>query len=122
MVGAPLWDLHQLIKEFSPKDIGVAFDIHHAMVEGGLSWQVQFKLLESHLGAVYVKDFKWQDGKVQEVPLGQGRVDAKFFSMLKQSSFKGPISLHVEYLDHSQDREVITAAFKRDLATLKSWL
>ncbi len=119
MVGAPLWDIYGLIKDFNPKEVALAFDIYHATVEGGLSWPIQFSLVKSHLGAVFVKDFVWENGKVKNVPLGEGVVDKRFFSMLKQADFAGPISLHVEYLDHSRDKKVLADAFVKDLATLR---
>ncbi len=123
MVGAPLWDIYQLIKGFDPKTIGIAFDIMHATVEGGKSWPIQFNLIKSHLAAVYVKDFKWVDGKVQNMPLGKGQVDPQYFAMVKKSGFSGPVSVHVEYLDGKKnDRAALAAAFTRDLATVKTLL
>jgi len=122
MVGAPLWDLYELIKEFSPREIAVAFDIRHAAVEGGLSWPVQFKLLQPQLGSVFVKDYRWENGKVLNVPLGQGQVDRKFFAMLKSAPFSGPISLHVEYFSGEPDKTALTDAFRRDFVTLRSWI
>ncbi len=122
MVGAPLWDLYSLIKEHDPRDLAFAYDIRHATVEGGLSWPVQFNLIKTHLGAVCVKDFVWEKGKVKNVPLGEGVVDKKFFSMLKETNFSGPISVHVEYLERSKDKKILGEAFQKDLATLKSWL
>ncbi len=122
MVGAPLWDIYSIIKDFDPKQIAVAFDIRHATVEGGLSWPIQFHLVKSHIGAVFVKDSAWENDKVKNVPLGQGMVDKKFFPLLKEINFTGPISLHVEYLDRSKDKNVLAEAFKKDLATLKSLL
>jgi len=122
MVGAPLWDIYSLIKDFDPKEIALAYDIRHATVEGGLSWPLQFNLVKSHIGAVFVKDFVWENGKVKNVPLGEGAVDKKFFAMLKEIDFAGPISLHVEYLDRSKDKKVLAEAFRKDLATLKSLL
>src|SRR4051812_41865191 len=50
MVGAPLWDIYSLIKDFDPKEIALAYDIRHATVEGGLSWPIQFNLVKSHIG------------------------------------------------------------------------
>jgi sugar phosphate isomerase/epimerase len=122
MVGAPIWDIYSLIKDFDPKEIALAYDIRHATVEGGLSWPIQFNLMKSHIGAVFVKDSAWENGKVKNVPLGEGMVDKKFFTMLKEMNFSGPVSLHVEYLDHSKDKKVLGEAFKKDLATLKSLL
>ena len=122
MVGAPLWDLYSIIKEHDSRDVAFAYDIRHATVEGGLSWPIQFNLIKSHLGAVCVKDFIWEKGKVKNVPLGEGVVDKKFFSMLKETNFNGPISVHVEYLEHSKDKKALRIAFQKDLATVKSWL
>lgn len=120
-VGATLWDLHSLIKDVPVEEIGVAFDIRHATVEAGLSWPVLFNLARPHLGAVYVKDFRWNGRKPENAPLGQGQVDPKFISILKQSQFRGPISLHVEYLQR-EGVEPNVVALKDDLATLRSWL
>jgi sugar phosphate isomerase/epimerase len=121
LVGAPVWDIYGLIKQFDPKTIGMGFDIHHAMVEGGLSWPIQFKLIAPSLAAVYVKDFVWEKGEVKDVPLGQGRVDPKFIPMVREVGFTGPLCLHVEYLEGKKE-DVLTEAFSRDLATLRSWL
>jgi sugar phosphate isomerase/epimerase len=104
------------------KDLAIAFDIRHATVEGGLSWPLQFQLAEPHLGAVYVKDFIWdKNRKPVNVPLGTGHVDPRFFSLLKQSPFSGPISLHVEYLPKAGVAPNIKA-LKTDLATLRKLL
>jgi len=121
-VGAPVWDLQRLMANHPVKDLAIAFDIRHATVEGGLSWPLQFQLSQSHLGAVYVKDFTWdKNRKPVNVPLGTGHVDTRFFSLLKESPFTGPISLHVEYLPKAGVAANITA-LKNDLATLRKLL
>jgi sugar phosphate isomerase/epimerase len=111
-----------LIKDFAPQDLGLAYDIRHAQVEGGLSWPTHFNLVKSHIAAVCVKDFAWEGGKVKTVALGQGQVDAKVLQMVKASNFSGPISLHVEYGEASQDRKFFADAFRQDFATLRGWL
>ena len=123
-LGAPLWDLREILKEISPADIGVAYDIRHATVEGGLSWPITFKMIQPHLDTVYVKDARWEAKRPQNVPLGEGIVDPKFFQLLRQSEFQGPISLHEEYLDHRRPELVPEhfAAIKKDLRTLRGWL
>jgi L-ribulose-5-phosphate 3-epimerase UlaE len=78
--------------------------------------------VKSHIGAVFVKDCVCENGKIKNVPLGEGMVDKKFFAMLKEMNFAGPISIHVEYLDRSKDKMVLAEAFRKDLATLKLWL
>jgi len=122
--GAPIWDLYTAIKDIPVSEIGMALDIGHATVEGGQSWPVQCSLMRPHLRAVYVKDFVWRGRDVQWVPLGEGRVDPRYFASLRQSKFTGPISLHIEYLDDkdAQRTEKYLAAFERDIKTLKTWL
>lgn len=123
-LGAPIWDLRYVLQDIDPKQLGVAYDIRHATVEGGQSWPLTFNMIRPHIDMVYVKDFAWNDDKVENVPLGQGRVDPKFFAMLKESGFVGPVSLHEEYIDHRDPALVPDhlAAMKSDLATLKGWM
>lgn len=121
-LGAPVWDIYGLIKTFDPRVIGIGFDIQHAMIEGGLDWRIQFRLVQSHLEVVYVKDFVWDKAEVKEVPLGEGIVDRKFFPMVRETEFNGPICLHVEYLEGKKNQDALEVAFRKDLATLKSLL
>jgi sugar phosphate isomerase/epimerase len=121
-VGAAVWDIYGLIKNFDSRTIGIGFDIQHAMIEGGLDWRIQFKLVQSHLEVVYVKDFVWEKNEVKEVPLGEGMVDRKFFPLLRDTGFSGPICLHVEYLEGKKNQDEMEHAFGKDLATLRSLL
>lgn len=123
-VGAPVWDIYELIHDLPPAQVALAFDIRHATVEGGLSWPIEFNLVQSHMAMVYVKDFVWDGRKPKNVPLGEGAVDPRFFKMLKATPFAGPISLHMEYFDHldpavAKQREQAVA---NDLITLKKLL
>lgn len=124
MLGSALWDLQRVLDGISPDEIGVAYDIRHATVEGGMSWPVTFRMIQPHLNTVYVKDFVWDEVKPKNVPLGEGRVSPTFFKLLAETGFKGPISLHEEYLDHRLPELVPQhlAAMKQDLATLRNWL
>ena len=118
-VGAPIWDLRYLMQNYSPEDLGIAFDIRHATVEGGLAWPLHFRLAMPHLGAIYVKDFSWQKNrKPKNVPLGTGRIDPKFFAQARSTGFSGPLSLHVEYLPEAGLAPNVSA-LKTDLATLR---
>lgn len=121
MVGAGLWDIMSLLRDHDAKEVALAFDIRHATVEAGQSWPTVFQLVKAHIGVAYFKDFVWEEDKLRNVPLGEGRVDKKYGAMLKESGFSGPISLHVEY-GAGQDRQVFAAAFRKDFATLRNWL
>jgi sugar phosphate isomerase/epimerase len=80
-----------------------------------------YNAVRPHIGAVFVKDFDWRGRRAEHVPLGDGRVDREFFQMLERDDFRGPISLHVEYLGDA-DASANLAALQRDLATLRGWL
>lgn len=123
-LGAPLWDLKQLLEDIDVTEIGVAYDIRHAVAEGGKSWPITFNMIRPHVDTVYVKDFVWEGKKLKNVPLGSGLIPGEFFSLLSASKFSGPISLHEEYLDHKKPELVPDhlAAIKKDLAQLKMWL
>lgn len=125
--GAALWDLREVLKDVDPADAAVAFDIRHAVVEGGLSWPTEFHLIRPHFGMVYCKDFIWEEAspKPRNVPLGTGRVDyPKFFSMLEKSDYTGPISLHMEYKDHRDPKLLPESieAIRADLQSLRNLL
>lgn len=135
-LGAPLWDVWTLVNELDSRWIGCQFDIRHATAMGGDSWPVQFGLLASHTNMIVAKDFSWniQNGsaEAENVPLGEGTVDfERYFDMLREVSFSGPISLHLEYPlgGANRGREEITIsgdevrqAMKRDFETLRSML
>ena len=135
-VGAPLWDLHLLLKDLDPRWIGSQYDIRHATVEGGTSWPTTLRLLAPHVNTLVAKDFLWteSEGKwqTQNCPLGEGMVDwPQYFSTLDREKVMVPFSLHLEYpiggAEHGNrkltaDKDVVIKAMHRDLSTLKTWL
>lgn len=101
-VGAPIWDLYQILEGRSPEWIGCQYDIRHAVVEGGYSWELGLKLIRPFIKTIVIKDFRWgkENGKWKPVntPLGEGMVDfGSYFSLLKKYNINVPISLHFEY-------------------------
>jgi sugar phosphate isomerase/epimerase len=120
-VGATVWDFQELIEDIPLAEIGFAFDIRHATVEAGMSWPVLQSVAEPHMGAVCVKDFRWGESRAENVPLGEGRVERRFFRRLKQAGFAGPVSLHIEYLQQAGVEPNIEA-MGHDLVTLRKWL
>jgi sugar phosphate isomerase/epimerase len=121
IVGATVWDFYGLMEPLPASQIDFAFDIRHATIEAGLAWPAVYNAVKSRVAAIYVKDFDWRGRQAQHVPLGEGRVDRNFFKTLGRDDFRGPISLHVEYLGGSGAKENL-AALTRDLATLRGWL
>lgn len=135
-VGAPVWDLWELLQGLDPQHLGSQYDIKHATAEGGYSWPLGFKLIHPYIRTIDLKDFMWvkKDGKleVQSVPLGEGMVDfQRFFSLIKAYKVQGPISLHLEYPLGGAENGAkkltipggnVIAAMQQDLTTLRGWL
>ena len=132
-VGAPLWDLWQLIEGLDPRYMGCQFDIRHATVEGGQTWPLNLRLMSKHINTLAIKDFLWQkrDNQWQTLncPLGQGQVDYDgYLKLLKKLSIACPISIHYEYdlggANHGATKltigkEKLFAAVRADLQFLK---
>ncbi len=133
LVGASTWEIWQLLQTAQSSHMGVQYDIRHATVEGGLSWENGLRLLHKNIKILAIKDFVWarENGKwvVKNVPLGEGMVDFKrYFGLLKQYGVQVPISMHYEYdlggAEHGSktpkvDKKVIYDAMKRDLVKVK---
>jgi sugar phosphate isomerase/epimerase len=138
VVGASIWDLYILLKDFDPTSVAVNYDIGHATVEGGFGgWINSFNICGPYVRGIAVKDFLWaKNGRGQWAPawkpLGEGMVRLpEFFSMVAKSSFAGPLQLHFEYPLAGADtgkakltgsKEEVFATMKKDLGQLRSYL
>lgn len=124
--GAPIWDIYSLMQEYQPEQFSFCYDIFHATVEGGMQWPLSAALTSTHWGAIYFKDFQWQGRKAEGCPLGQGQVSPEFAKLLKKQGYKGPISLHVEYLKGDPKDPAVLKEFReahlRDFKVLKDWM
>lgn len=136
VLGSSFWEVKKILETVDPRYFGSQYDIRHAMVEGGNSWQNGLQLLEPNIKTIVLKDFKW--GKVNgkweaiNVPVGEGMVDFdKYFKLLKHYKLKPPVSLHIEYdLGGAEqgkhkitvDKKIVFDAIKRDLKSVqKLW-
>jgi sugar phosphate isomerase/epimerase len=124
-VGAPVWDMALLMRDYKPSELAWCFDIMHATIEGSLSWPVELNLVRDHICVANFKNFRWEGRGHKDVPLGDGVVGKDYVDMLKATNFSGPMSLHVEYLQGNVKDEgylpKAIAATRRDLNILKSW-
>ena len=68
-VGGDLNELYDIIKDFDPKQIGVAFDLGHAIIMHGDGWRQHFEKLKDHIRVVYIKDVR---RPATFVPFGEG--------------------------------------------------
>jgi sugar phosphate isomerase/epimerase len=135
-VGAPIWDIWELLCDFDPLWIGCQFDIRHATVEGGHSWPIDLQLMEPYIHTLVIKDFKWEQVKgtwrISNTPIGEGMVKFdQFFEKVKELKIGGPITIHFEYpmtkkpesqLEKKAVKSQVVKAMKKDLAALKSLL
>ncbi|MDO8992830.1 sugar phosphate isomerase/epimerase [Daejeonella sp.] len=133
LAGASIWELWEILKNADQRNMGVQYDIRHAVVEGGMSWKNGLNLIHPHVKILAIKDCIWlkKNGSwvVENVPLGEGMVDFKaYFKMLKEFNIQVPVSLHYEYpmggAEHgassiSTDKQIIFAHMKRDLLKLQ---
>lgn len=137
--GSPLWDLWTILKDLDAEWIGSQFDVMHAQVEGGNTWQLGLKLLKSYVKTIDIKDFIWArpepgqaSWKTQVVPIGEGMVDyKKYLSLLKEYQLNGPFSMHFEYplggvengaKQITVSRDEVMKAMKRDLGLFRGML
>ena len=135
-VGASMWDLAQLLEGEDPESVSVNYDIGHATVEGGFGgWIHSLRLLAPRIRGVALKDFLWARNPRGEWrpawrPAGGGMVDfPRFFALLKESGFAGPLQVHIEYplggADTGQPkltlpREQVLAAMEKDARALRA--
>lgn len=132
-IGGSMWEIKKLLELANLDAFGVQYDIRHAVVEGGLSWENGLKLLQKHIKTIVVKDFKWGEvnGKWKpiNVPLGEGMVDFNsYFKLLKKYHINVPVSLHCEYdLGGAErgskiisiDKKEVYKSISNDLITVK---
>jgi sugar phosphate isomerase/epimerase len=135
-VGAPVWDIWELIRDFPIESISNQFDIRHAVTEGSSSWQLSLRLMSKNIGSLAIKDFTWDisNGKARavSVPLGEGIVDFDlFFSLIYEYGIAVPLTLHVEYplLERGEDnlsllqkQKIIAAKLKKDVDFIRQHL
>jgi len=123
-LGGNVGELHEIVREFDPAEIGVAFDIGHALIVHGDDWRSLFERIKSHLKIAYVKDAKRAGGWV---PFGGGGVgQTGYFKLLKQLGYRAPISLHIEFdwtdKGKSKTRAALIRALKESTRVLRQWL
>jgi sugar phosphate isomerase/epimerase len=123
-LGGNLAELRELTAGFDPAQIGIAFDIGHALIVHGDDWKSHFEKIKSHLKVAYVKDAsragRW-------VPFGQGDVgQSGYFKMLKEIGYNASISLHIEFdwsdKGKSKTRPALLKALKDSARVLRRWL
>ncbi len=122
-LGGDLAEMAAIMEGFDPDQVGVAFDLGHAIVVHGDGWQEHFERLKSHVKVAYVKDVRRPN---QFVAFGEGEFEkTDWFKRLKRMGYSAPFSVHVEYdwagKGNPKTREALVAALKRCAAALRRW-
>jgi sugar phosphate isomerase/epimerase len=147
VVGAAIWDLLYVLKDFDPAQVGFHFDLGHMTLGGGNgTWELNLRAAAPYIAGVAVKDSIFavsvappaagrgsampNGWRVQQVPLGQGLDNLpRLAAILQEIEFSGPLEIQAEYpnggAESAQDkitlpREQVLGAMKRDLAALRA--
>jgi sugar phosphate isomerase/epimerase len=132
-VGSSIWEVKKLLEFVDSAYFGSQYDIRHAMVEGGLSWENGLKLIKNNIKTIVLKDFKWSKingvWTVVDTPIGEGMVDFDtYFKLLKKYHINVPVSLHIEYdlgtenfdrLTSTEQENLMYKAMRKDVTTIK---
>ncbi len=123
-LGGDLNDMREIVSDFDPAQVGVAFDIGHAIIVHKEEWRPRFEALKSHIRVAYVKDAKMTG---RWVPFGEGDVGhLGYFKLLKEMGYNAPISMHIEFdwteKGKTKNREALVKALKESAGVLKKWL
>jgi len=124
--------LFELIRDFSPQEVGAYVDTLHMAKEGGLDgWRQGLDILAPWISLCAVKNFAWertqrdkqgqQRWKTINVPIADGVSPLpEFVSALKKLGFNGPYSLHSEYKGSHSFKQLDTAGcFQQTTVDLK---
>ena len=89
---------HELVKGFSPKEVGIIFDVGNAAVFGSQPWAEAVDILLPHISHVHLKDMQWvrKDGKLGTTFAGpgEGLVDwAEVIKLLHSRGYQGYLSI-----------------------------
>jgi sugar phosphate isomerase/epimerase len=122
MAGGNLGELYEIVKDFDPDQIAVAFDLGHAIIMHGDDWHSHFERLKSHIKVAYIKDV----GRTSRfVPFGQGEfAKTDFFTLLKRMTYAAPISMHIEYAwapEGKKTRAAMVEMLKSNRRVLGQW-
>jgi sugar phosphate isomerase/epimerase len=123
-LGGDLNDMREIVSDFDPAQIGIAFDIGHAIIVHKEEWRPRFEALKPHIRVAYVKDAQMAG---RWVPFGDGDVGhLGYFKLLKQMGYNAPISMHIEFdwteKGKTKNREALVKALKDSAKVLRKWL
>lgn len=122
-IGGDLNHMFELVRDLPPAQIGVAFDLGHAIIVHQDDWPTHFERLKPHLHVAYIKDAHRER---RFVPFGEGEFSqTDYFTRLKRMNYTAPLSLHIEYnwaKPADRNRENLAVALRASLAKTREWI
>jgi sugar phosphate isomerase/epimerase len=121
-VGAAIWDLLYVLRNFDPRQVGFHYDFGHMTIGGGNgTWALNLRAAGPYVAGVSVKDAVLEVGpaanaeggrasggrggigmpngwRVRQVPLGEGLDNLPALAgVLTEIGFTGPLEIQAEY-------------------------
>lgn len=115
-VGSAVWDLLPLLDGLPPESMGCQYDVRHAVLESGTSWELALRRLSPWIRTIVVKDGYWKRGDdgtftPTSCPIGTGMVDwTRFTELLPGTAWDGIVSVHFEFPLFPEDPATLTEA------------
>jgi L-ribulose-5-phosphate 3-epimerase len=116
--GRSMTELEALMPAAGRAVLGYCFDPAQSVIESRSpnAWESELRTALPRLGAISLADAAIPNDQPAPCPLGEGVIDwKKFFSILKDANFRGPISIRQDY----QPRNAF-ATLTKDLAFAKA--
>ena len=122
--GGDLNEMYEIMKDFDPQQVGVAFDLGHAIITHGDEWSSHFEKLKPHIGVAYIKDARRNEGFVR---FGQGEFGGTdYFKRLRQMNYGAPFSIHIEFdwagKGNPETRQALVRTLVESREMLQKWL
>jgi len=142
-VGAAVWDLLYVLKDFDPAHVGLHWDTGHMALHGANMWELLMRTAGPYIVAIGWKDRSWErraeavgrGGSAWTspyVPMGTGLVDvARYGVVMRDIGFDGPMELEAEYPNGGAEngadtltlpRAQVVENLTRDVRTIRAGL
>lgn len=115
--------MREIVQDFPPAQLGIAFDLGHAIIVHGDEWKTHLEKLKTHIRVAYIKDAARGKGFVAFGEGDFGQTD--YFTRLKQMNYAAPLSMHIEYnwaRGGEKNREALARALRESLTTVRKWI
>jgi len=121
--GGDLNQMLEIMQALPPEQMGVAFDLGHALATHGNEWSKHFEALKPWIKIAYIKDYKIGTGFVGYGEGDFGQTD--YFHRLRAMNYRAPLSMHIEYdwaKGQKKTRELMLKTLKDSRQTLARWI